>query len=75
MSDLTGAFEVVVAVRVALPPNVTPQQAVQMLSNNGVNVPVGLLQFVRQVHTEIVQPNEPATIPPVEDGGAILRLR
>jgi len=75
MTGIVGRFEIVLAVRIALPPNVTTEQAITMLSNNGINMPLGLLQFIRQVHTEVVEPNAPATIPPLEDGGRVLRMQ
>lgn len=71
MSPIVSGKEVVIGVRVTIPPNVTPEQAHAMMSNNGISMPLGLLPFVRQTHVSVVDANEPVTIPPLEDGGVL----
>lgn len=68
MTPLVSGLEIVIGVRVTVPPGVTADQAKAMMSNNGISMPIGLLQFVRQTHVEVVAANQPVTIPPLEDG-------
>ena len=71
---IVSGKEVVLAVRMTLPPCTTPDRAVAMLSQGGVNIPLGLIQFVRSLSVGVVEVGEPFTVPPAEDGGAIVKL-
>lgn len=73
MSIVSGK-QVVLAIRLELPPNIAPEQAVQLLSQGGVNIPLGLVQFVRQTVLGVVESGESFTVPPMEEGGAIMRV-
>jgi len=69
--NILGTKEMVLALRIAIPPNTSIEAAVNSLANNGLNVPLGLLQFVRSVHLEVVDAGESLTIPAREDGGIL----
>ncbi len=73
MGIITGK-EVVLAVRMTMPPNITPERAVAMLSQGGVNIPLGLVQFVRSMTVGVVESNETFPVPPAEDSGPIVRV-
>lgn len=72
---IVSGFEIIVAIRIAMPPNVTPEQAGKMLSSNGVNLPIGLVQFVRKIDVAVVAEDEPFTVQPPEDGGAFVLVK
>jgi len=67
--NIVGTKEMILALRIAVPPETSVEQAVNSLANNGLNVPLGLLQFVRSVHLEVVDTGSPCTIPAREGGG------
>lgn len=75
MANITGVSEAILSIRLALPPGTTPEKAIGMLSQGGVNLPLGLVNFVRQIHVEIVDVGQPGSpIPPPEDGGGSFKL-
>lgn len=63
---ITGMVEAVIAVRLSLPPGTTQEQAAKMLSNGGVNLPLGLVQFVRKIDVAVVALDEPFVAMPPE---------
>lgn len=71
---IVGTAEIIVAIRVAVPPGVTPEAALKMMANNGLNMPVGLLTLVRQVHAEIVAAGKSSTVPALENAGNVKLL-
>jgi hypothetical protein len=66
--------EIVLAVRMTLPPETPPERAAALLSQGGVNLPLGLVQFVRTITVAVVEVGEAFTVPPVEEGGKIMRV-
>ena len=71
---IVGVAEIIVAIRVAVPPGIEPEQALKMMSNNGLTMPVGLLTLVRQVHAEIVAAGQSSTVPALENAGNVKLL-
>lgn len=69
--SIVGTKEIILAVRIAIPPGVEPEQAVKSMSNNGMNLPLGLLQFVRSVHVEVVNMGDSCSIPATEGVGML----
>jgi hypothetical protein len=67
--NIVGTKEMILALRIAMPPGTSVEQAVNSVANNGLNIPLGLLQFVRSVHLEVVDTGSPCTIPAREGGG------
>lgn len=51
---LEADFRVAVTITLSVPAGTTPDQARGMLSNNGISVALGLVQFVREVEATIV---------------------
>lgn len=72
MGVVSGTNEAIVAIRFRLPPGMNVEQAGKMLSQGGINIPLGLLNNVRKVDVAIIAVDEPYTILPPEDGSAIL---
>jgi len=60
--------EIVLAVRFELPPNITAEKAVALLSQGGLNVPLGLVQFVRKIDVAVVNTGDSFTVTPPEEG-------
>lgn len=69
--SIVGTKEIILAVRIAIPPGIEPEQAVKSMSNNGMNLPLGLLQFVRNVHIEVVNTGDSCSIPAMEATGVL----
>jgi hypothetical protein len=72
VNRIVGDAECILAVRFALPPGTTPEQAGKMLSQGGVNIPLGLMSYVRKVDVAIVAIGEPFTCEPPEDGNRFM---
>jgi len=72
---IVSGKEVVLAVRMTLPPNTTPEKAVALLSQGGINIPLGLVQFVRSMAVGVVDTDETFPVPPAEAVGPIMRLQ
>jgi hypothetical protein len=51
---LVGEYLVEMNVVFSVPPGTTRERAAQMLSQGGINVPLGLLQYVRSVNINVV---------------------
>lgn len=65
---LVSDFHVVLKIQVDVPPGLTREQAAKMLSQNGVNMPLGLLQFVRRVDCEVIDGPVPTEVGGVQLG-------
>lgn len=52
---LVSDFHVVLKIAIDVPPGLPREQAAKMLSQTGVNVSLGLLQYVRRADCEIVE--------------------
>lgn len=51
---LVGDIEVVLTIRFSTPPGTQPQDAGKMIAANGIQIPLGLVQFVRHVNVDVV---------------------
>lgn len=71
---IVGVAEVILAIRIAVPPGVTPEVAAKMVANNGASLSFGLLPFVRQIHTDIVQAGASSLIPALEGAAKVEKL-
>lgn len=63
---ITGTVEAIIAVRLSLPPGTTEEQAAKMLSHGGVNIPLGLVGFIRKIDVAVVKLDEPFIVLPPE---------
>jgi hypothetical protein len=68
MSKIVSDIEAIIAIRFSLPPGTTPEQAGKMLSQGGVNIPLGLYSYVKKIDVSVVGIGEPYTVMPPEEG-------
>ena len=74
MSKLVSDLEAVMVVRFKLPPGTTAEQAGKMLSHGGVNIPLGLVNYIRYHTVAIVGIDEPyQDVPPTDFTGPKLQ--
>lgn len=66
---LVGDYLVEMKLVFSVPPGTTRERAAQMLSQGGVNVPLGLLQYIKSVDINVVD------APLGNDGSGILKLQ
>ncbi len=68
---LLGNYHVEMKILFDVPPGTTKEQAAKMLSQGGVNVPLGLLQFIRRVDVDVKDGPAPTG---TEDSGSRMKI-